>query len=200
LYSTGISPWNSPQFVVASRFKNPSSWPLEGLCLPFSPFPSLSRAVFGSSVPSRDFSLSKEMQALRSLLAHLLRLSPASPAKIPCPCSTKASSLRSSRKLTHPSACFKTRNPSSHHCWRLKDVGLSLRSTPPQGLATLSGSLFLVPRKPLSAPNALGFLPSELLSTSESKKGLSPLFFHPCTFTQNLPGLESALRQFLPQK
>jgi len=54
LYSTGISPWNSPRFVVASRFKNPSSSSLEGSCLTFSPFASLSQAAFGSSEPSRE--------------------------------------------------------------------------------------------------------------------------------------------------
>jgi len=83
LYSTGIAPWNSPQFVVASRFKNPSPRSLEDSCLVSSPFAFALASPSGLRFRTANPFLSKEIQALRSLLAHLPRLSPASPAKIP---------------------------------------------------------------------------------------------------------------------
>lgn len=197
MYSIRIAPWNSPQCVVASRFKNPSSKSLEGSCLAFSPFASLSRAAFGSSVPGRVPFLSKEMQALRSLLAHLPRLSPASPANAPCPCSTKARSFRSSRKLTLPSASFRPGNPSSHSCERLKEVGLSLRSLLLRVWLPSRGLSFPLPRKPLSAPNALGILPSELSSTGESKKRFPFSSFVPALPFNTFPALNRRSDDFL---
>lgn len=105
-----------------------------------------------------------------SLFAHLQRFSPASPAKNPCPCSTKAMSLCPSRKLTLPSAFVRFRYPFFHRFRRLKDVGLSFRSLLPRVWLPSRGCQHLHPWKPFSASNALGFRPSELFSTVGSKR------------------------------
>lgn len=198
MYSTGITPWNSPPFVVASRFKNPSPRSLEDSCLAFSPFASLSRAAFGSSVPDRQ-SLPFERDSSPSFAfgppsASLTRKSRRSPR----PCSTKAGSFRPSLKLSLPSASLKTRNPSSHSRERLKDVGRSLRSPllrvwlPSRGLASR------VPRKLLPAPHALGILPSKLSSTRGSRKRFPFLSFVPALLSKTFSALNRRSDDFLP--
>jgi len=200
LYSMGITPWNSPRFVVASRFKNPSSRSLEGLCLTFSPFASLSRAAFGSSVPDRQ-SLPFERDsspsfASRPPSASLTRKSRENSR----PCSTKAGSFRPSPKLTLPSASVRSENPSSHSCERPKDVGRSPGSSllrvwlPSRGLASPN------PRKPLSAPHAPGILPSELSSTGGSRKRFPFSCFVPALPFNPFPVLNRRSDDFLPTR
>jgi hypothetical protein len=150
--------------------------------------------VFG--LQTRLSFITKESQALRSLLAHLLRLSPDRPAESLVLVRAKPSSsaprvsLRSLQHvLGHP-------HPSFHSLERLKEVGLSLRSSLLRVWLPSRGLGCRVPRKPLSAPNALGISPSELSSTGRSKKRSSLFFFRPCAFFQPLLGVEPALRRF----
>jgi len=69
---------------------------------------------------------------------------------------------------------------------------------PPSGFGYPLGVFsFPVPRKPLSAPNAPGFLPSELLSTSESKKRFPFSSFIPALSFKTFPALNRRSDDFL---
>lgn len=100
----------------------------------------------GFRIQAAAFSFRKRSKPF-SLHAHHQRLSPASPADFCCPCSTKASQpapCLSLRSLQHMSA---VRNPSFHHPWRLREVGLSLRSLPLRVWLPSRGFSSRTPRK-----------------------------------------------------
>lgn len=151
--------------------------------------------VFGPQ--PRIFSFRKKFKPFVRFSPTVCVSHPQVPQRFPCPCSTKAKSLCPSPKLTRPSAFMRTRNPSSHRCRRLKEVGLSLRSHPPRVWLPSRGFSSLVPRKPLSAPNALGLLPSELSSTRESKKRFPLSSFVPALFSKTFPALHRRSDDFL---